>query len=184
MGLPYTGPSRVKVDTFRIVLSSHPARPTLLKTGNALRTSSYVKTTSQLLYSKLETHICTQQAKADTNMVITKQQYKQDCNRQVRVTTNLQQGYFVFIDRPPLPASSDTDAARATLSTYNRLMENSLRPCCVEAARTHLLVIDEHGTDNVDSTDRDTRAPQTRRSDPVDICRARQQNKKYHKNVQ
>lgn len=56
-----------------------------------------------------------------------------------------------------------------------------LGPFRVEAVCLHSLVIVKHEVNNVLSTNRDTRAPQTERSSPVTTLSARQQDEKEHK---
>lgn len=89
----------------------------LLKSGSALLTDGYSKTSLQALQSKLEARIRALQANVDANMATAQQRYKRDYARQVGVTTTFHHCDWVFIDRPPFVVTLHTDAARTALST-------------------------------------------------------------------
>lgn len=69
------------------------------------------------------------------------------------MTTTFRPGDWVSIDKPPLTATSDTDATQTVLSAYNTLMPRNLRPFRVKAASNHSLAIDEDGIYKVVFTD-------------------------------
>lgn len=62
---------------FTRFLSRHTPRPVLMKSVSALPTDNYVKTSLDVLQSRLVARDCTLQAKVDANMTATKQRYKQ-----------------------------------------------------------------------------------------------------------
>lgn len=133
-----------KPTPFSFVLSRHPPGPVLLKSGSALPTNSYAKTSSQVLRSTLEARICALRAKVNASMATAQKRHKQDYDRQVKVTTPFQPSGWVFIDRPPLAATSDTNATQTALKAYHKMTLQTLGPLRVKAVCSHSLAIDEH----------------------------------------
>lgn len=115
-------------------------------------------------------------------MATTQQRYNQDFDRQLRVATTFQSGDWIFIDRPPLVETSDTDATRTFLSAFDELMPQSLGPFCIKKVRPHSLVINEHEINNVVLTGCATQAPHIERSKPSYICQKRHQHEEERKN--
>lgn len=94
-------------------------------------------------------------------MVAARQRYTQEYDRKVRVAITSQPGDWMFSDRPPLAATTNTDATQTALDTFNKLMPENLRHFFVKAVYLHLLVIYDTDVHTVVLSDHAARVPHT-----------------------
>lgn len=131
-----------------------------------------------MLQSRLKARICALRAKAGASTTTARQRYKKVYDLQTRVTTMFQPGDRAIFHRPSLAVTSDKDAARTALNSYNKLMPRNLGPFWVKALCPHSHVINKYDIDNVVLTDRAARAPPTEQPILTDNSGIRQRGTK------
>lgn len=108
--LTYTCNTKVHRSTnamlFSLVLRKHPREPTLFSTKQARHTNVSGDTSVQATQKALEVCIQALRSRLDRYMLASRQRYKRDCDKLVRVTFTFTPGDMVFADRQPLFAAT------------------------------------------------------------------------------
>lgn len=85
----------------------------------------------------------------------TQDQYKRDCDSKIRSITTFKSDQILYIDKPPIAASSAGNAESLATTSFNTLT----RPIAVVSVQSNTLTIDKQDIQNKVSIGRATLAP-------------------------
>lgn len=111
--------------------------------------------------SKIHLGIAVLRSKTDAHLRKSQERYKHDYDKRVRDTPFFRQNDYVFVNNPSLRSTIDSNTEAISKQAFNKLRPRTAGPFRVIAVQKKTLTTNEHGTPQIVSIHRVTRAPDT-----------------------
>lgn len=152
---------------FRLVLKKHPLQPTQHSTKQVHHNHVLENISVQTTRRALETSIRALRSRSYTLLRDSRQQFKPDYDKMVRVTSVFTPVDMIFVVRALHSAAATRSANTTAIATYRKLFAKALGLFHLISVQLYTVMIYEDDTSNKSSVDRATRTSTKARQNTV-----------------